>query len=912
MLCFCLVTFSLTSGVAFAGGVTVITHGHWSTTTGWVDWMANSIVKKFNDQNTSIAVYTLKIHRDGTNEITGNILTQESIETSLQSTSGQTIIKLDWSELSEFSPSFSTAELAPYIVDRLINGYDSVNHFLSFPIHLIGHSRGGSLVCEIAKLLGEKGIFVDQVTTLDPKPLDGNGEPQDLGDAPAGLYENVLFADNYWQDNALTIDPDGQEVDGAYNRKLVQLNSGYTLDHADTHLWYHGTIEDDTPFWDGEINLTSTMRSNWWEQGESQGANTGHYFSRNLGGNRLSTYSANSESNRVIDGVHYMFGGNGFRTAQDRTGANWPNIIKLELFLNGLPLTGDSAAITIDESTIEDKLEIKYVGQDYNSSSTVTIYIDADRNPYNNNSYVMMSEGNGDVQMIETHGATSTGYFTGSFEIDTNFLYIHNRFFGSQLYPYIYAKITDGPRTRYMYAKTKIETNSPQVNFNDSNLKASIEEEFGVANPTIGLMQFLENPEFINKGIVDLTGLEYAVNLRWLKLTWNQITNISALSGLTNLKVLDLGGNQIYDISALSGLTNLEYLILHNNQISDISALSGLTNLLTLNLYNNPLNNEAITIFIPMIEAYNSGNIIYGPIYSLNISSTSLSCNEGGLIVQPPGGEGTYQYGVGYSVLVTASPNPGFKVNSWNGTDDDSSTSTTNTVTMNSDKNVTVIFQVDNIATDSDGDGFPDGDGTNNCIGGNTADCDDNCALYVNCDQADRDSDGVGDACDSCTDVDGDEYAMEGGECSLVDCDDGNAAINPETFWYQDNDGDSFGNYSLSLQQCLQPAGPLDYVLNDLDYDDYDSGIGAPVKIDNATPSYFRSLQAAYNAAIDGDYILTIDAIFFENLSIDTNKSITFSGGYDGTFAPTSGDTTLNGDITISNGTLSIENFLLQ
>ena len=53
---------------------------------------------------------------------------------------------------------------------------------------------------------------------------------------------------------------------------------------------------------------------------------------------------------------------------------------------------------------------------------------------------------------------------------------------------------------------------------------------------------------------------------------------------------------------------------------------------------------------------------------------------------------GTYTYYAGTTVTITATPSTGWVVQAWGGTDDDSSTETTNTVFMNSNKHVTVTF----------------------------------------------------------------------------------------------------------------------------------------------------------------------------------------------------------------------------
>ncbi len=174
----------------------------------------------------------------------------------------------------------------------------------------------------------------------------------------------------------------------------------------------------------------------------------------------------------------------------------------------------------------------------------------------------------------------------------------------------------------------------------------------------------------------------------------------------------------------------------------------------------------------------------------------------------------------------------------------------------------------------------------------------------------------IEDALSALSDIDDDGYiqcfSWEDPDIDNCDCDDEDTVINPETFWYQDKDGDTFGNYSLSLQQCSQPTGPPDYVLDNNDYDDNDGTIGAPVKIDMGTVYYYSLLQDAYNAAADDDTIKVISVTFIEDLSVNRNISVTLQGGYDGSYSSNTGATTLQGKINISNGIVAIENFHLQ
>ena len=123
------------------------------------------------------------------------------------------------------------------------------------------------------------------------------------------------------------------------------------------------------------------------------------------------------------------------------------------------------------------------------------------------------------------------------------------------------------------------------VRIPDPNLRAAIAEALG-KNPnapiTVEEMEGLDNlgrGYGRSRGIRDLTGFQFATNLKGLSLEDNQISDLSPLAGLINLRTLGLGNNLVSDISPLKGLKNLDYLKFENNQVSDLSPLAGLINL---------------------------------------------------------------------------------------------------------------------------------------------------------------------------------------------------------------------------------------------------------------------------------------------------------------------------------------------
>ncbi len=75
---------------------------------------------------------------------------------------------------------------------------------------------------------------------------------------------------------------------------------------------------------------------------------------------------------------------------------------------------------------------------------------------------------------------------------------------------------------------------------------------------------------------------------------------------------------------------------------------------------------------------------------------------------------------------------------------------------------------------------------------------------------------------------------------------------------------------------------------------------------------YYSTLQSAYNAAGEGSVIQTQDVQLIENLNANLNKTVTIDGGYNCSYATKTGWTSLQGQMTVSNGKVTVKDFILE
>ncbi|MBI3416952.1 MAG: hypothetical protein HY043_16800 [Verrucomicrobia bacterium] len=444
-------------------GVTIITHGLDGNTDGWVRSMATAMQNYRRLAGAAFAFYEVYFSPSPG----GYVVAQRKLAGSspIDSDSGEIFIALDWRGLADgfshdtyevaanVAPVFLEPGFIPELDDRALT---------EFPLHLIGHSRGGSLVCEIARLLGKEGVWIDHVTTLDPHPLNNDefsiNPPYTAVDASAEIYENVFFADNFWQNLGIA---HGEKILGSSNRKLLNLDGGYepsffldiSASHADTHLWYHGTIDLRIPATDTEATLTSHERVSWWSNYEENGYVAGFFYSLIGGGDRFSAVEpAGFNTGKISDGINrfwdFGLGTVGNRTPlSDRRGI-WPNVIRFNLTGNSFLATTNAAGLVDQKFFVVDQADavpaqifFQY-GGGASGSANLRVFLDADANPYNANQTDIH------VRQLAATGTAQVGMTSLSAQLDPRTVASGRYFVG--------AEISAGGYRRYLYSPERL------------------------------------------------------------------------------------------------------------------------------------------------------------------------------------------------------------------------------------------------------------------------------------------------------------------------------------------------------------------------------------------------------------------------------------------------------------------------
>ena len=195
------------------------------------------------------------------------------------------------------------------------------------------------------------------------------------------------------------------------------------------------------------------------------------------------------------------------------------------------------------------------------------------------------------------------------------------------------------------------------VDIRDPNLEKAIRETLNLPDEiplTQQEMSRLTGLDAGERGITDLTGLEYAVNLKRIAVHRNNISNLQPLADLTQLEGLalwenpisdlspianliqlerlDLGGCQVSDITPLANLTKLTYLTLHYNfRIIDITPLTNLTELTELRLSRNRIVDiSPLANLTKLTDLTLANNVItdFSPLFGLNLKNIDIDIRK--------------------------------------------------------------------------------------------------------------------------------------------------------------------------------------------------------------------------------------------------------------------------------------------
>ena len=292
-------------------GTTVITHGFAANATlppGWALTMAEAILAAGGDPSLCGAI--------GGETPVGTVFTYSpgfgtwDFTCGSDTPNGEIALVFNWAEESDSANTGGTQGFAEAAADALyaalrdpqLPGSFAGVDLLAPDVHFIGHSRGAVVNSDCVERLAAAGVVIDQVTTLDPHPVDGTLDNPlgalDWGDRAPITWTNVDFADNYWRADGggfpAYFDFDGMPLAVDLDLDLGEAIEGLgdfdpPLEHIEVHAWYHGTIDlaasddgdgtpiDNEPFtdWYGFAGIPARDLTGFYYSAIGQGARPG-------------------------------------------------------------------------------------------------------------------------------------------------------------------------------------------------------------------------------------------------------------------------------------------------------------------------------------------------------------------------------------------------------------------------------------------------------------------------------------------------------------------------------------------------------------------------------------------------------------------------------------------------------------
>jgi len=298
----------LLHSAAARAGTTIITHGFtpiatappsWTLTLGRALLRADGDDSHCGDDASETAIGSVFVYQPDTGAW--------QLECGSASPNGEIVLIFDWSAESDglniggtqgFAEAAADALYAALRDPQLPPAFAGVDP-LAAPVHFIGHSRGAVVNSDCVERLAATGFPVDQVTTLDPHPVDGRLDfPLDFAnwlDRAPVTWSNVAFSDNYWRADGgglWAADFDGMSIVADVDLDLGDAIEGLldvdpVFEHTEIHAWYHGTVDLTANDDDDGTNIDGELFGSWWGSGGvPQRDASGYYYSALVGGTR--------------------------------------------------------------------------------------------------------------------------------------------------------------------------------------------------------------------------------------------------------------------------------------------------------------------------------------------------------------------------------------------------------------------------------------------------------------------------------------------------------------------------------------------------------------------------------------------------------------------------------------------------